>query len=58
MNKWICEMGETSGVKVSTEVSILGNWVSVMLPEIERPTDSLQDSMMCRFSSSSTLLIG
>lgn len=58
MNKWMCEMGETSGVKVSTEVSILGNWVSVMLPEIERPIDSLQDSVMCRFSSSSTVLIG
>lgn len=58
MNKWMCEMGETSGIKVSAEVSILGNWVSVMLPEIERPIDSLQDSMMCRFSSSSTVLIG
>lgn len=58
MNKWMCEMGETSGVKVSSEVSILGNWVSVMLPEIQRPIDSLQDSMMCRLSSSSTVLIG
>ena len=51
-------MKETSGVKVSTKVSILGNWVSVMLPEIERPIDSLQDSVMCSFSSSSTVLIG
>ena len=54
----MCEMGETSGVKVSSEVSILGNWVSVMLPEIQRPVDSLQDSTMCSLSSSSTVLIG
>lgn len=36
-------MRETSGVKVGSEVSILGDWVSVMLPEIETPIDLLQD---------------
>lgn len=37
----MCEIQETSGVKVGSEVSILGNTVSVMLPEIEAPTGCL-----------------
>lgn len=38
-------MGKTSGIKAGSEVSILGNWVSVMPPEIETPIDCLQDSL-------------
>lgn len=37
------DMWETSGVKVSSEVSILGNPESVMLPEIEIQVDYLKD---------------
>lgn len=44
-NDWMCEMGKTSGIKAGSEVSILGNWVSVMPPEIETPIDCLQDSL-------------
>lgn len=43
MNDCLRKMKETSGVKTDSEVSILGNWVSLMLLEIETPIDYLKD---------------
>lgn len=54
----MCDMWETLGVKVSSEVSLLGNLESVMLPEIEIRLTVVKISMMCRFPSSSSVLIG